>query len=55
MSNISVDNVRLNIDKMMAQKEKAVKSLTGGIVHLFKQNKVTGLSEITCLVMKSVK
>ena len=38
---ISVDNVRLNLDKMMAQKDKAVKGLTGGIAHLFKQNKVT--------------
>ena len=37
---ISVDNVRLNLDKMMAQKDKAVKGLTGGIAHLFKQNKV---------------
>ena len=37
----TVDNVRLNLDKMMAQKTKAVKGLTGGIAHLFKQNKVS--------------
>ena len=36
----AVDGVRLNLEKMMSQKEKAVKGLTGGIAHLFKQNKV---------------
>lgn len=41
---IEFDNVRLNLDKMMAQKVKAVKSLTGGIAHLFKQNKVTHIN-----------
>jgi len=35
-----VDGVKLNLRKMMEQKETAVKALTGGIVHLFKQNKV---------------
>jgi len=38
---IEFDNVRLNLDKMMEQKSKAVKGLTGGIAHLFKQNKIT--------------
>ncbi|XP_074644220.1 dihydrolipoyl dehydrogenase, mitochondrial-like [Tubulanus polymorphus] len=37
---IEFDNVRLNLEKMMAQKEASVKGLTGGIAHLFKQNKV---------------
>lgn len=47
---IEFEGVKLNLDKMMAQKEKAVKGLTGGIAHLFKQNKVThvnGLGTIT--------
>ena len=35
-----VDNLKLNLPKMMETKETAVKSLTGGIAHLFKQNQV---------------
>lgn len=34
------DGVKLNLGKMMDQKSAAVKALTGGIAHLFKQNKV---------------
>lgn len=41
---IEVDNVRLNLEQMMSAKSGAVKALTGGIAHLFKQNKVTHLS-----------
>jgi len=41
---IEVDNVRLNLDQMMAAKSGAVKALTGGIAHLLKQNKVSHLS-----------
>ncbi|WAR25899.1 DLDH-like protein, partial [Mya arenaria] len=41
---IEFEGVKLNLDKMMAQKDKAVKGLTGGIAHLFKQNKVTHVS-----------
>lgn len=37
---ISVESVKLNLEQMMGQKSKAVKALTGGIAHLFKQNKV---------------
>ncbi|KAK2180248.1 hypothetical protein NP493_452g03009 [Ridgeia piscesae] len=37
---IEFDNLRLNLDQLMAQKSGAVKALTGGIAHLFKQNKV---------------
>ncbi|KAI0232053.1 Dihydrolipoyl dehydrogenase, mitochondrial [Lamellibrachia satsuma] len=37
---IEFDNLRLNLDALMAQKSGAVKALTGGIAHLFKQNKV---------------
>ncbi|KAL7976273.1 hypothetical protein Chor_002492 [Crotalus horridus] len=36
--------LRLNLEKMMEQKSSAVKALTGGIAHLFKQNKVTHVS-----------
>ena len=32
--------VTLNLEKMMEQKSNSVKGLTGGIAHLFKQNKV---------------
>lgn len=35
-----MSEVRLNLEKMMEQKSTAVKALTGGIAHLFKQNKV---------------
>lgn len=36
-----MSEVRLNLEKMMEQKSTAVKALTGGIAHLFKQNKVS--------------
>ncbi|XP_048410498.1 dihydrolipoyl dehydrogenase, mitochondrial [Stegostoma tigrinum] len=38
---IEITGMNLNLEKMMEQKSNAVKSLTGGIAHLFKQNKVT--------------
>jgi len=41
---IIVDNVGLDLEKMMGAKSTAVKALTGGIAHLFKQNKVTHLN-----------
>lgn len=41
---VSVENVRLDIEKFMGQKENAVKSLTGGIAQLFKKNKITLIS-----------
>lgn len=41
---LQVDNVRLNLDKLMGAKDKAVTALTGGIAHLFKNNKIVGLS-----------
>jgi len=34
----------LNLEKLMGAKNKAVNALTGGIAHLFKNNKVLGLS-----------
>lgn len=55
---IEVDNVRLNLDVLMKQKTTAVSALTGGIAHLFKQNKVghiyghgkiTGKNEVTAI------
>ncbi len=36
----SVDNVSVDVSKMLAQKDKSVKTLTGGIEGLFKKNKV---------------
>uniref|UniRef100_A0A8C9BER9 Dihydrolipoyl dehydrogenase n=1 Tax=Phocoena sinus TaxID=42100 RepID=A0A8C9BER9_PHOSS len=47
---IEMSEVRLNLEKMMEQKSNAVKALTGGIAHLFKQKKiahVNGYGKIT--------
>jgi hypothetical protein len=44
-----VSEVRLNLEKMMEQKSTAVKALTGGIAHLFKQNKVGAQCSYFCL------
>jgi len=38
---IEVGEVKLNLEKMMAEKDKSVKGLTGGIEMLFKKNGVT--------------
>jgi len=55
---IEIEGLKLNLDQMMKAKETAVKSLTGGIAHLFKSNKVThirghgkitGTNEVTAL------
>jgi len=55
---IDVSGLSLNLPQMMKAKETAVKSLTGGIAHLFKSNKVThirgfgkitGANEVTAL------
>ena len=40
---IEIDNLKLNISKMMSNKEKSVGALTKGIEFLFKKNKVTYL------------
>ncbi|KAF2882604.1 hypothetical protein ILUMI_23572 [Ignelater luminosus] len=41
---VLVDNIRVDLDKLMASKSNAVKALTGGIAQLFKKNKVTLIS-----------
>ncbi|KAK7862573.1 hypothetical protein R5R35_004188 [Gryllus longicercus] len=55
---IEVSGVKLNLDNLMESKKTAVKALTGGIVTLFKNNKVTlikghgkitGPNEVTAL------
>lgn len=55
---VLVDNVRLDLDKLMEQKRNVVKALTGGIAGLFKKNKVewvkgngkiTGQNQVTAL------
>jgi len=38
-----VEGLKLNLGKLMDQKLAAVKALTGGVVHLFRQNKVEQL------------
>lgn len=47
---IEFEGLKLNLDKLMEQKSSAVKALTGGVAHLFRQNKVThiqGFGRIT--------
>lgn len=55
---VIVDNLRLDLDKLMEQKRNVVKALTGGIAGLFKKNKVewvkghgkiTGPNQVTAL------
>lgn len=55
---VMVENVRLNLDKLMEQKRTVVKALTGGIAGLYKKNKVewvkghgkiTGPNQVTAL------
>lgn len=41
---VEVENVKLNLDTLMKQKENAVTGLTSGIAYLFKNNKVTHVS-----------
>jgi len=38
---IEIDNIRLNIQKMMSNKNKSIQVLTKGVEFLFKKNKVT--------------
>jgi dihydrolipoamide dehydrogenase len=38
---VEVGSVKLNLDTMMARKDKIVKDLTGGVAFLFKKNKIT--------------
>ncbi|MBX3022721.1 MAG: dihydrolipoyl dehydrogenase [Bdellovibrionales bacterium] len=38
---IDISGIKLNLDNMMARKDKIVKDLTGGVAFLFKKNKVT--------------
>ncbi len=40
---VEVGNTVLNLEKMLARKDKVVKDLTGGIDFLFKKNKITRL------------
>lgn len=47
---VDVEGVRLNLPKMMAQKDKAVRALTGGIEMLFRKNgviRVLGEAKLT--------
>lgn len=55
---VLAEGVRLNLDKLMTQKSKAVSALTGGIAQLFKKNKInlikghgkiTGVNQVTAL------
>jgi dihydrolipoamide dehydrogenase len=44
------EGVRLNLPKMLAQKDRAVKTLTGGIEMLFKKNKVINVKGLAKIV-----
>jgi dihydrolipoamide dehydrogenase len=37
---VGVDNVTLNLDKMIARKEAIVERITGGVEFLFRKNKI---------------
>ena len=50
---VVVDNVSLDLGKMMEQKTKAVAGLTGGIAHLFKKNKVYVYMKKICISSQS--
>lgn len=41
---VIVSDVRLDLEKLMDTKSKAVKALTGGIAQLFKKNKITHIN-----------
>ena len=47
---VIVDGARIDIPKMMAQKDKAVMGLTKGVEGLFKKNKVCFMSQGSILV-----
>ena len=49
---IEVENVKLNLETLMGQKSTAVTALTGGIAHLFKQNKVSLCFCCCCLLLQ---
>jgi len=53
----TVEGLKLNLNKLMEQKSTAVKALTGGIVHLFKQNKVlfTALKKLNSEIRMLIK
>ncbi|MFW6336213.1 MAG: dihydrolipoyl dehydrogenase [Phycisphaeraceae bacterium] len=42
--NVDSDSVTLDLEKMLARKDKVVKALTGGVDSLFKKNKITKLT-----------
>lgn len=41
---IELSSVKLNLEQMLARKDKIVKDLTGGVAFLFKKNKITTFS-----------
>lgn len=47
---INCGSVSLDLEKLMGQKSNAVKGLTGGIVQLFKKNKITQLTGFGTIV-----
>lgn len=47
---IEVSEVKLNLEKLLGQKEKAVKTLTGGIDGLFRKNGVTRINGTASLI-----
>ncbi len=50
---IEISNIKLNIDKMMSNKNKSIQILTKGVEFLFKKNKVTYLKGKGVLMSKN--
>lgn len=52
---VIADNVRVDVEKMLGQKNEVVKGLTSGIEGLFKKNKVLHRFRLVCLRSYSEK
>ena len=52
---VTVEGLKLNLEQLMSQKTKAVSALTGGIAHLFKQNKVVTAKAIFKFIYQDFK
>ena len=50
---IEVENIKLNLSKMMGNKQKSILTLTKGVEFLFKKNKITHLRGIGSLLAKN--
>ena len=51
---IEIDGIKLNVEKMMSNKNKSVQVLTKGVEFLFKKNKVTYIKEKEFFFQKTI-